>query len=104
MFKKNTTYQKFNNMFDTESRTLTSRRHIAFTGHGKSRLSKVVHYYDIPTCGIDCDCETIQDREQDNVKSTPNLKLKLPIPKSMQKKTYPVLVVHKKSKKPCNVL
>lgn len=78
--------------------------HLRWVAPGKSRLCNVTYYYDLASnedC-LDCECDSnaSSTEEQKGMHSyTSNLKLKLPIPKHIQKKTQHVLILPKKVRK-----
>lgn len=103
MFKANTNKFNFTNIVEMESRFMTTRKHIGWMGHGKSRLSKVTHYYDMLSNDIICDYGDYTSKEPEVVKPNPCLKLKQPIPRKYHKWNQPTLVVNRKPRKVCDL-
>jgi hypothetical protein len=103
MFKASTYKFNFTNIVEMESRFPTIRKDIGWIGHGKSRLSKVTHYYDMSSNNIIWDYGDYTSKEPDVVRPNPCLKLKLPIPRKYHKWSQPTLVVNRKPRKVCDL-
>ncbi len=89
---------------EIEKMPTVAMKHIGWTGHGKSRLCQVSVPYDVISCETEYDYVSSNDNDHDHdnvesIRNPPNFKLKMPVPRHLQKKTYPVLIVGKRTKK-----